>query len=265
MSIAVLCIGDIVGRPGRKIVREVLPGLVERRSAELVVANAENAAGGSGVTRKIVNALLESGVHVLTTGDHVYSNKDAMDCLDHERLLRPLNYVPEAAGHGSTVVETDGGARIAVANLVGRTFMDPAESPFAAVDAFLDETDADAVIVDFHAEATSEKIAMGWWLDGRVAAVVGTHTHVQTADARVLPKGTAYVSDLGMTGPFASVLGRDVNAVLHRFTTAMPARFEVAEDDVRLSGAVVVVDETTGRAESIERFCLGEDGSPIPG
>ncbi|MFH0910959.1 MAG: TIGR00282 family metallophosphoesterase [Planctomycetota bacterium] len=273
MSFRILCIGDVVGQPGREILKARLPALKEERRIDFVVANGENAAGGSGLTSKVLREILEAGVDVVTSGDHVYKNKEVFECLGDERLLRPLNYVPAAAGHGAGLFVSKAGARVAVVNLVGRVFMNPAECPFLAADTILDtlRRDADLIVVDIHAEATSEKIAMGWHLDGRVTAVVGTHTHVPTADERILPGGTAYLTDLGMTGAFDSVLGRDKESVLYHFTTAMPARFAVATGDVRLCAALIAADPQTGRALSIERLMLyrereagdaKEDGNP---
>jgi 2',3'-cyclic-nucleotide 2'-phosphodiesterase len=256
----ILCIGDIVGKPGRKLVSRLVPDLRRERGIDFCVANGENAAGGSGLTPKVLRSLLGGGVDVVTSGDHVYKNKEVFACFGEPALLRPLNYVERAEGRGAGLYQA-AGARILVANLQGRVFMDPAECPFAAVDRLLEKrgAEADVILVDMHAEATSEKIAMGWHLDGRASAVVGTHTHVQTADARILPKGTAYLTDLGMTGPFDSVLGRDTASVLHRFTTQMPARFEVAENDLRLSGCIVEIDPADGRASAIERLELRAD------
>jgi len=254
-------IGDVVGKPGRRLVREYLP-LMRKRGVDFAVVNAENSAGGSGITRSTVAEIFESGAHVITTGDHVFRNKEAQEFI-HEspRILRPENMSRRALGHGSVVVEA-GGFRIAVVNLIGRVFMPPADCPFSAADEILATLPGGVccVFVDFHAEATSEKIAMGLYLDGRVTAVVGTHTHVQTADETVLPGGTAYVTDLGMTGPHDSVIGRDAAAVLHGFTTGMPGRFEVAKGNPMMCGALVEFDAETGKALSIRRFRLPEGG-----
>ncbi|MHC4885329.1 MAG: TIGR00282 family metallophosphoesterase [Planctomycetota bacterium] len=258
MKKRILCTGDIVGKPGRKMMMERLPAYRREREIDFVVANGENAAAGSGITTKIVNSLLNAGVDVITTGDHIYKNKEVFACIDHEQLLRPHNYVPTAAGKGVVIRTLAEGTRIGVINLQGRVFMEPAECPFHAVDKLLDELQdqTDLLILDFHAEASSEKIAMGWYLDGRVTAVVGTHTHVQTADERILPQGTAYITDLGMTGPYDSILGRDKERVLQKFTTQMPARFDIASDDVRICGVEIEVDLETGRAVGIERVNL---------
>lgn len=256
MNIRLLCLGDIVGQPGRKAIQQYLPEYRRSLQIDFVVANGENAAAGSGITLKVLNSLLSSGVDVITTGDHIYKNKEVMSCIDHEQLLRPCNYVPSAAGRGVTIRTLSEGKRIAVVNIQGRVFMEPSECPFHAMDLIIASlyNQADLVIVDFHAEATSEKIAMGWFLDGRVAVVAGTHTHVQTADERILPKGTAYITDLGMTGPHNGVLGRDTERVLQRFTTQMPARFDVADADVRISGALIDYDMEAKQAVKIERI-----------
>ncbi len=276
MPLRILFIGDIVGRPGRKAVTELVPHLREERGIDFVVANGENAAAGSGLTPKVLKQILAGGVDVVTSGDHIYKNKDGFGCFDEERLLRPLNYVPAAAGRGWGVYRA-GEVPITVINLQGRVFMEPSECPFHAIDVLLESlaNEARVILVDFHAEATSECIGMGWHLDGRVSAVAGTHTHVQTADEAVLPHGTAYITDLGMTGPHDGVIGRAKAPVLHKFTTGMPARFEVCEGDIRLHGAQIDIDPGTGRALAIERIALplpaptpsedGESGASEPG
>ena len=254
----VLCIGDIVGRPGRKIIEEQLPEFIIQKGIDFVIANGENASSGSGITPKLLSGILKSGVDVVTTGDHIYKNKDVFGCIKDPKLLRPLNYVEGASGNGAGVYTMSDGIKIAVVNLSGRVFMDPCECPFSAIDNYLKglEEGINIIFVDIHAEATSEKIAMGWHLDGRVSAVFGTHTHIQTADERILPGKTAYITDLGMTGPYESVLGRKKENVLHKFTTNMPSRFDVASGDVRLCGAVIEIDNSNGEARSIERVCL---------
>jgi hypothetical protein len=254
-------IGDIVGKPGRGIVRAKLPKLIGERGLDFVVANGENAARGSGITPNHVRELTAAGVDAITTGDHIWKQAKTPEYLRSEGcvLLRPLNYPPEAAGCGFGVFQTRNGRTVGVVNLIGRVFMmDPADCPFHAVDAVLAELSrrCDAILVDMHAEATSEKIAMGWYLDGRVTAVLGTHTHVPTADERVLPGGTAYISDVGMTGPYQSVIGREIKPVVERFTDGMFHQFTVATDDVRLSGVIVDVDEASWNATAIERVCL---------
>jgi 2',3'-cyclic-nucleotide 2'-phosphodiesterase len=257
-----LFIGDIVGRPGRDLVRRGLPAIVEHHAIDLVIANAENAAAGFGITREIGDQLLESGVDVLTSGNHIWDKKEALDYIGAEpRLLRPANYPAGVPGNGSYLARTRDGVSVGVINVMGRVFMIAIDDPFAGV---LREIEAlrartRVVFVDFHAEATSEKIAMGWHLDGKVTAVVGTHTHVQTADERILPKGTAYLTDVGMTGPHDSVVGVEIEAALGRFLTGLPARFETASGNPRLHAVVVEADERTGLATDIERLSLGLD------
>jgi metallophosphoesterase (TIGR00282 family) len=257
----ILFIGDIVGRPGRRILAARLAGIVSSQSIDLVVANCENVAAGFGVTPDLAEQLLEAGVHVLTSGNHVWDKKAILDYLPaQKRLLRPANY-PDAPGSGIYTGATSSGVRYAVMNLQGRTYLPAIHCPFRTADHFLATLASDIKVrfVDFHAEVTSEKIAFGWYLDGRVSAVVGTHTHVPTADERVLPGGTAYITDAGMTGPHDSVIGMDKEGSLHRFLTGIPARFEPASDDVRLNGVIVDVDEISGRALSIERYCCREE------
>ncbi len=235
---------------------EKLPGLREQLSLDLVIANGENAAGGSGITPVILDALYADGVDVVTTGDHVFRKRELIPRLESDdRVLRPLNYPESAAGRGYTLRDIKG-QKVAVINLVGRTFMQASRCPFRLADEALEDIGkhTNVIIVDFHAEATSEKVAMGWYLDGRVTAVLGTHTHVPTADARILPGGTAYITDLGMTGPHKSVIGRRIDRVLSRFITGMPTPFDVAKDDVRINGVVIELDPTSGRALSIERL-----------
>lgn len=247
----VLFVGDVVGGPGRRGLKAAMPGLRERHSPDLVVVNGENSAGGMGITARTARDLFESGANVVTSGNHVYRHREVYDFLDREpRVIRPANYPHANPGRGHTVVEA-GGRRVGVVNLSGAEGLKVARSPFHEVDAILERIEADCVLVDFHAEMTSEKVAMGWHLDGRVAAVLGTHTHVPTADARVLPKGTAYISDVGMTGSRTSVLGVKPEQVLARFITQMPVKFETADDDVWVMGAVVDVNDE-GLADSIE-------------
>jgi 2',3'-cyclic-nucleotide 2'-phosphodiesterase len=251
----VLFIGDVVGGPGRRGLAAAMPGLRERHSPELVVVNGENSAGGMGITEKTANALFGCGCDVITTGNHVYRHREAYELLDRaERVIRPANYPHANPGRGHVVVEA-GGMRVGVIDLSGAEGLKVARLPFHEVDAILERIEADAVIVDFHAEMTSEKVAMGWHLDGRVAAVLGTHTHVPTADARVLPGGTAYISDVGMTGSRAGVLGVKPEQALERFITQMPVKFETAEDDVWVMGAVVEVNDR-GLADSIEQVMV---------
>lgn len=250
-------IGDISGSPGRTAVKVALPEIKKKEKLDFVIANAENAAGGSGITPDIAEELFGYGVDVITSGDHIWKKKEVIDLLDRDkRILRPLNYPEEAPGSGWTVVESESGEKVGVINLVGRVFMQAVECPFKtskkAVDKIRKTTPV--IIVDMHAEATSEKVALGWYLDGEVSAIVGTHTHVQTADEKILPEGTAYITDCGMTGPFDSVIGRKKEQILARFITQMPARFEMAKDDVQLHGVVIDIDEKTGKAISIKRL-----------
>jgi metallophosphoesterase (TIGR00282 family) len=250
--VRVLFIGDVVGNPGRQGLREAMPALRERHAPDLVIVNGENSAGGVGITQRTANDLFDSGAGVITTGNHVYRHREAYDFLDsEERVVRPANYPQANPGRGHTVVDVDG-MRVRVINLSGAIGLKVARSPFDTVDSILGHHEQDAVIVDFHAEVTSEKVAMGWHLDGRVAAVLGTHTHVPTADGRVLPGGTAFVSDVGMTGSRTSVLGVKPEQALRSMITQMPTRFETAEEDVWVMGALVEVNER-GLADSFEQ------------
>ncbi len=247
----VLFIGDVVGGPGRRGLRDAMPRLRERHSPDLTIVNGENSAGGLGITEKTAGELFDAGADVITTGNHVYRHREFYDYLDRsDRVIRPANYPHANPGRGHTVIEVDE-RRIGVVNLSGAVGLRVARNPFHEVDAVLAKIEADVVIVDFHAEVTSEKVAMGWHLDGQVAAVLGTHTHVPTADARVLPKGTAFISDVGMTGSRTSVLGVKPEQALESLIAQMPVRFETAEEDVWVMGAVVDVRED-GLAESIE-------------
>ena len=261
MQIRVLAIGDIIGKPGRKVLLDKLPRLIETLNLAFVIANGENAAGGSGVTADTLEEILKAGVDCVTSGDHVWKKKEVLPLLskDH-RLLRPENYGDRAAGSGIGLYKTRTGHEIAVVNLLGRVFMKPCDCPFGAAEHALSRLASKTrlIFVDMHAEATSEKVAMGWMLDGRVSAVFGTHTHIQTADERVLPKGTAYITDLGMTGPYDSVLGRETDRVLQAILTQMPTVFDVAKGDVRLCGALITADTETGRATAIQRVVVKE-------
>jgi hypothetical protein len=257
-----LFIGDIVGRPGRELVRRGLPALVAHRRIDLVIANVENAAAGFGVTPDIAEELLAAGVHVLTGGNHIWDRKEILPYFaEQPRLLRPANFPPGAPGGGRYVARAANGVCVAVVNLMGRVFMTAIDDPFRAALAEIEAVapPAQLVFVDFHAEATSEKVAMGWHLDGRVAAVVGTHTHVQTADERILPQGTAFITDVGMTGAHDSVIGVERSAILQRFLTALPQRFEPATENPRLNAVIVEADEATGLAAGIERVSLSAD------
>jgi 2',3'-cyclic-nucleotide 2'-phosphodiesterase len=255
--VRVLFIGDIVGRPGRTGLAAAMPELRERHSPDLVIANGENSAGGIGITEKTANQMLRMGIDVITTGNHVYRHREAYEFLDRsDRVVRPANYPAGNPGRGVTIVEA-AGMRVGVLNLSGAVHLRVARSPFSEADAQLAklEGDADAVIVDFHAEVTSEKIAMGWHLDGRVAACLGTHTHVPTADARVLPGGTAFISDVGMTGSRAGVIGVRREQALESFRTQMPVKFDTADEDVWVNAVVVEVMDD-GLAESIQQVLI---------
>jgi metallophosphoesterase (TIGR00282 family) len=255
----VLFIGDVVASPGRRAIAQLLPRLVDQHHLDLVVANAENAAGGNGLTGDAAMELLASGVDVLTGGNHTWRFKEVVPLLQQQanRVLRPYNYPRGAPGSGMTVFEGRDGVKVGVLNLQGRVFMEPLPSPFEAAGEAIEQLreQVAVIFVDFHAEATSEKRAMGWYLDGRVSAVLGTHTHVQTADEEILPQGTAYLTDLGMTGPFDSVIGTKKELVLERFLTMRPKALSAAKGDVRLCGAVIDVDAESGRARHIERVC----------
>ena len=252
----ILFIGDIVGEPGRRAVKTLLPKLRAAHGLDVIIANGENSAGGSGITPAIAHELYEYGVDVITTGDHLFDQKEVTELLEKEpRFLRPLNYPPGTAGRGGNVFKIRDLPPIAVMNAQGRTFMPPLENPFlmAREEVMRLRQHARILFVDFHAEATSEKIAFARMLDGQVSAVVGTHTHVQTADEQIFPGGTAYLTDAGFTGPHESVLGREIHPVLERFLTNTPQRFGIARNNVRLSGAIMEVDATTGKAVKIER------------
>ena len=258
MTVAkILFIGDIVGKPGRVAVRELLPALIEDYRIDLVVANCENAAAGFGVTRDVVEELFRSRVDVLTSGNHIWDKKEVLEFVeDYETLLRPANYPDGVPGFGSVVVPSPTGSPIGVINLAGRVFMHSLDCPFRSAEKEIEKLKkkTSTIVVDMHAEATSEKQALGWFLDGRVSAVLGTHTHVQTADERILPNGTAYITDLGMTGPFDSIIGTRKDVVLERFLRNMPNKFDVARGDVRLQGVVLGVDQASGKALEIERL-----------
>ncbi len=251
-----LFIGDIVGGPGRKAVGKLLPVLRDKHGLDVVIANGENAAGGNGITPDTASEIFGAGVDVITSGDHAWDQREVGALMEGEpRFLRPLNYPPGTPGQGSTLFEKDGLPTLGVINLQGRTFMRELENPFLAVRAEVARlrSRAPVILVDIHAEATSEKIAMARFLDGQVSAVLGTHTHVQTADEQIFPGGTAFLCDAGFTGPHDSVLGREVAPVLERFLTSLPQRFPVAQGKVKLQGAVVTINGETGRATAIER------------
>lgn len=258
----ILILGDVMGRPARRAVRDIVPGLVEKKQIDFVVANAENAAGGMGVDIKSANELLSAGVHVLTSGNHIWKKKEIFSFLDNqESLLRPANFPAGAPGRGWCVWQHDG-MRALVINLQGRVFMpNHVDDPFRCVDEILRQQGGQSrvVIVDMHAEATSEKYAMGWYLDGRASLVFGTHTHVQTADDRILPAGTAYITDVGMCGPFDSVIGMEKDTVIRGFITQLPRQFEVAQDNVVLQGVIADIDDDNGRARDIRRLRIHSD------
>jgi metallophosphoesterase (TIGR00282 family) len=253
----ILLIGDIVGSPGREAIKKLLAPLKQELQIDFVIANAENASGGSGITTKVAQDLFASGADVLTSGDHIWKKPEIFELINQEdRILRPLNFPSGAPGRGANIFKAKNGQKVGVINVCGRVFMEALESPFQtalkAAQELLEETKI--IIVDMHAEATSEKIALGWYLDGKVSGIFGTHTHIQTADEKILPKGTAYITDVGMTGPYDSVIGRKTEDVLTRFLSSIPVKFEVAEGDIQLHGALVDIDQVTGKARSISRI-----------
>ncbi|MFH1191377.1 MAG: TIGR00282 family metallophosphoesterase [Candidatus Omnitrophota bacterium] len=253
----ILFIGDIVGSPGREAIKRLVACLKQEFQIDFVIANAENASGGSGITSKVAAELFVSGVDVLTSGDHIWKKAEIFELINQEeRILRPLNFPSGAPGRGASVFKAKNGAKVGVININGRVFMEALECPFKAALKAAEELAGETkiIIVDIHAEATSEKIALGWYLDGKVSAIFGTHTHIQTADEKILPQGTAYITDVGMTGPYESVIGRRVEDVLTRFLSSIPVRFQVAQEDIQLHGALVEIDEATGRARSILRI-----------
>ncbi|MFH1339558.1 MAG: TIGR00282 family metallophosphoesterase [Candidatus Omnitrophota bacterium] len=251
----ILFIGDIVGKPGRETVKALLPGLKEEFSLDFVIANVENAAGGSGITPNVADELFGYGIDAFTSGDHIFKKKDVLSIINDEpRLLRPANFPSISPGRGAGIFKTKSGESVLLINLLGRVFMEARECPFRVVKEEIDKNKSNVIIVDFHAEATSEKVAMGWFLDGVASAIVGTHTHIQTADEKILPKGTAYITDAGMTGPLRSVIGRRIEDVLTRFITQVDQRFEVANQDLQLQGVVLDIDKDSGKARSIVRI-----------
>ncbi len=260
MRLRILFAGDVVGSPGRRALAENLSRIVVERDIACAIVNAENVASGSGITPALYEKLLKSGVQLMTLGDHIYRRKEFISVLEtSDRVVRPANLPNTAPGRDLAIFETDTGAKVAVFSLLGRLYMKlPVDCPFRAADRVLARIphDVKVVVCDLHAEATSEKIAMGWHLDGRVSVVVGTHTHIPTADERVLPGGTGYITDLGMTGPYDSVLGRNKQAVLQAMVTAVPTRFDVASDDVRISGVIAEVNADNGHCTNIERIMV---------
>ncbi len=253
----ILFIGDVVGKPGRRAIYELLPELVSQHEVDLTIANCENAAGGFGITREVVEELFRNHIHVLTSGNHIWDKKEASGFIaEYKDLLRPANYPPGVPGRGSTLVSDASGNPVGVINLMGRVFMYPLDCPFRAAEAEVERLRkvTPVIIVDLHAEATSEKQAMGWFLNGRASAVLGTHTHVQTADEGILSQGTAYITDAGMTGPFDSIIGVQKESVMDRFLSGIPNRFDVAKRDIRLQGVVLDIDEKTGKSRSIQRI-----------
>jgi len=262
LAFKILVVGDVVGRPGREIIRDHLRPYAEEHSIDFVIVNGENAAGGLGISSPIANQLFEWGADVVTVGDHVWKKKDIIPLAKSDvRFVRPANFPSESPGRGWTCINSLSGQPVGVICVVGRTFMQPAECPFKAVDRALAQLSPQTkvILVEIHAEATSEKLAMGWYLNGKVSAVYGTHTHVQTADERVLSEGTAYITDIGMTGGHESVLGRKIEPVLKKFITNLPAPFDIASGDLRICGAVITIDAASGRAEAIERTVIKPD------
>ncbi len=259
-NLKILFIGDIVGKPGRRALKMWLPRLMEEHQVDLVVANGENGAGGFGLTREVALEILNMGVDVITSGNHIWDKKEFMPVLDQlERVIRPANYPPGVPGKGWLEVRTPAGLPVVVINLEGRIFMDPLDCPFRKADEILAQCPDRVVVLDFHAEASSEKMALAWHLDGRVSAVVGTHTHVQTADEQILPSGTAYITDLGMTGPSLSIIGMKPQDPLKRFLTHLPSRFEVAKGPVQLNALLVEINPSTRKALGLKRIFLREE------
>ncbi|MFH1905309.1 MAG: TIGR00282 family metallophosphoesterase [bacterium] len=253
----ILFIGDVVGKAGRCAIEKLVPTLLNTNSIDVCIANGENAAGGTGITRKISNQLFSSGIDIITSGNHIWSNKDILSALDtDERILRPANYPDGVKGIGSTTFKSKKGYIIGITNLMGRIFMSPLDCPFKVAEKEIKKLKKKTMvnIIDFHAEATSEKMALGRYLDGKVTAVIGTHTHVQTADEKIFPRGTAYITDAGMTGPHDSIIGVKKDSVFQRFLTQVPIRLEAASDDIRLHGVIIEADYDSGRALSIERI-----------
>lgn len=255
----ILVIADIVGRPGRRAIKGLLPGIQKEHNIDFVIANAENAAGGRGLTRQVLNELLNSGIDVLTMGNHVWDNKEIYSFVDDEfRLVRPINFPPYCPGQGYHIYTGGINKKIAVINAMGRVFLSPLDCPFRGIEKALQEIQkhSDIIIIDFHAEATSEKLALGYYFDGKVTAVLGTHTHIQTADERILPGGTAYITDLGMTGPQESILGMDKDMVINKIIYQRPVRLEVAGGTAILQGVILSIDDNNNQVQKIDRISL---------
>lgn len=255
----VLFLGDVFGKPGREILKKELLTVIKENEVDIVIANGENAAGGIGITPAICETFLDMGIDVVTSGNHIYKKKEIYDYIVQQpRLLKPANYPPGTPGRGYYIISDKGNNKVAVINICGRVFLENLDCPFRCIDKILEHIKGETsiIIVDFHAEATSEKVAMGWYLDGRVSALVGTHTHIQTADERVLPGGTAYITDVGMVGPRDSVIGVKKENIIERFLKSMPQRFTVAEDDCMINAVVIDIDERIGKANSIRRINL---------
>lgn len=252
----VLFIGDIVGNPGRKAVKEILPALKRKMEIDFCIANGENAAGGSGITYVVAQELYKTGIDIITMGNHTWSKREILNFIETDKnILRPANYPEELPGNGSTIIEGKNG-KIGVLNLMGRVYMDSIDCPFKAAERELEKLKRSVkiVVIDMHAEATSEKCALAWHLDGRVSCVLGTHTHVQTADERILPFGTGFITDVGMTGPYEGIIGIDREIILNKFISHMPVRFEIAKGDVQFNAVYLELDETNGKTTKIERI-----------
>jgi len=254
--VRILFIADIIGRPGRQVVGNLLPKIIEEENIQFVIANCENAAGGFGLTPKISQEVFSVGVDVITMGNHIWARREISEIIEEANILRPANFPAGVPGKGWTIIQANNGVKVGVINLMGRVHMSTLECPFRTADEIIEEISKQTkiIVVDMHAEITSEKVAMGWYLDGKVSAVIGTHTHVPTADERILPQGAAYITDIGMTGPLDSVIGIKKEIILKKYLTQMPLRFEVATDDLVFAGAVVEIDEKTGKARSIRRI-----------
>jgi len=260
--VRILFIADIIGKPGREVVENILPKMRKEESIQFVIANCENAAGGFGLTPKISREVFTAGVDAITMGNHVWARREILEIIEKENILRPANFPAEVPGKGWAIIQANSGAKVGIINLMGRVYMSTLDCPFRTADRIIDEINKETkiIVVDMHAEITSEKVAMGWYLDGKVSAVIGTHTHVPTADERILPQGTAYITDIGMTGPLDSIIGIKKEIILKKYLTQMPIRFEVAKDDLVFAGALVEIDENTGKAKSIRRIAKPFEG-----